>query len=202
MAPKPIMTDPPEDFPSRLAPKFYNERMEAYLGWKKKHFPELKAMIEWMNGIDGLQITTTAEVEAARGGEQDLLTRFTGIDNLIANLTIGAVNFQAVQKISDETLVNQDLGGTRIFHNTGATGPVNLTLPTGGTGKSAGYLVTETFDFKLTAQDGERFRYGTAVGNAGGYIRCLAPGTMWRLVCIGTDWWVVDHFGGMLFADE
>ncbi|MBI9092307.1 MAG: hypothetical protein JEZ12_24090 [Desulfobacterium sp.] len=100
MANKPIMTDPPADFPSRLAPNFYNGRMEAYLGWKKIHFPELKLMIDWMNGIDDHQIATADEVNAARQEAESLLANLQNIRASIVGV-VGANG--SLVSVNDET---------------------------------------------------------------------------------------------------
>jgi hypothetical protein len=104
-------------------------------------------------------------------------------------------------KTSDYTLVAEDLGGSKTFINTAATGEINLTLPAGAVNYKTSFLVTEEEYLKVTANGTETFKYLGSESAEGGYIRNNVIGTTWTIIWSGSEW-IITNLEGSLFYDE
>ena len=121
-----------------------------------------------------------------------------GSDSAWIELGAGA-ELTIVAKTSSDTLSASDMV-RNIFSNIGATGDIQLTLPSGVNSYEAWFYVAEAHYLRVDAQGADVFRYGSGVGSAAGYVRSNVVGTLWRVIFVDGSY-VVTNLNGLLKYD-
>ena len=100
----------------------------------------------------------------------------------------------ATARTGDATLAATD--SLSFQTNEGASGAVNLTLPTAVAGYSMGLIVQANQYIRFTAATGDTIRDGSTVSAAAGYIRSTTVGSTLIIQSINaTEWIVVSKTG-------
>jgi hypothetical protein len=106
-------------------------------------------------------------------------------------------------KTADYIITADELMIAKTFTNYGASAEVNLSLPAGAAGYRGRIIVAVAQYLRLTANGSARFRMGSSIGVAGGFVRSNTIGTMFDFEYVpGLDQWLLSPHTVPLLADE
>lgn len=115
-------------------------------------------------------------------------------------LTFGGAKRDVAARTGDVTL--SATSGSQLQTNEGASGAINLTLPTAATGLTYEAVVQANQYLRFTAATGDTIRDGATASATAGYIRSTTVGSTIRLVAINATEWIVMSKTGTWTIDS
>ena len=175
------------------------------------------ALIVGTADTNGVRLDLETGVLAVREGDDSAyaplrcgLINFSGFS---ANLATGGANLSfggggidgwrtnTTAKTTDYSLTAFNDNGTA-FTNEGASGAINLTLPSAASGYHYRAYVQANQYLRFTAAAGDTIRDGATVSAAAGYIRSTTVGSTLYLLAVNATEWVVMSKTGTWTVDS
>ena len=101
--------------------------------------------------------------QAVLKNDTNLTGAYTALNTQLA--TTDAKTFTTVAKTANYTLSASDCTGFKTFTNTGASGTINFTLPSGADGLKVKFFVVNAHTVKVTPASGEKIHYSLLPSN-------------------------------------
>jgi len=115
-----------------------------------------------VTGVSGTTLTIVRAQEDTSG------TAYSSGDIASLRLTAVAIErpqFSTVAKTANYTLSSSDCNGFTTFTNTGASGTINFTLPSGADGLRVKFIAVNAHTVKVTPASGEKIHYSLLPSN-------------------------------------